>query len=46
MKRKIITRTNTLVKQKDLNALISYLSYIDAECSIILICNESFNYTK
>ncbi len=46
MKRKIITRTNTLVKQKELNTLISCLGYIDAECSIILICNELFNYTK
>lgn len=39
-------RTDTVVKQEGINALISKLGYVDAERFIVLINSESFDYTK
>lgn len=39
-------KTDTIVKQEGLNALISQLGYVDAERFIVLITKESFDYTK
>lgn len=39
-------RTDTIVKQEDINALISKLGYVDADRFIVLISKESFDYTK
>ncbi len=39
-------RTDTLVKQDGMDALISSLSYVDAERFIMLISKEHFDYTK
>ena len=39
-------RTDTLVKQEGLNALISCLGYVDAERFIVLMNKEPFDYTK
>lgn len=39
-------KTNTIVKQEGINALISKLGYVDAERFIVLITSEPFDYTK
>ena len=39
-------RTDTIVKQEGINALISQLGYVDAERFIVLISHEPFDYTK
>lgn len=39
-------RTDTIVKQEGINALISSLGYVDAERFIMLISKEHFDYTK
>lgn len=39
-------RTDTVVKQEGVNALISQLGYVDAERFIVLITKEPFDYTK
>lgn len=39
-------RTDTIVKQEGINALISKLGYVDAERFIVLITKEPFDYTK
>lgn len=39
-------KTDTIVKQEGINALISKLGYVDAERFIVLITSEPFDYTK
>lgn len=39
-------KTDTVVKQEGINALISKLGYVDAERFIVLINKEPFDYTK
>lgn len=39
-------KTDTVVKQEGMDALISKLGYVDAERFIVLITREPFNYTK
>lgn len=39
-------RTDTIVKQEGINALISQLGYVDAERFLVLINREPFDYTK
>lgn len=39
-------RTDTVLKQEGINALISKLGYVDAERFIVLISREPFDYTK
>lgn len=39
-------KTDTVVKQEGMNALISSLGYVDAERFIVLISREPFDYTK
>lgn len=39
-------RTDTIVKQEGMNALITKLGYIDAERFIVLLSREPFDYTK
>lgn len=39
-------KTDTIVKQEGINALISKLGYVDAERFIVLINSEPFDYTK
>ena len=39
-------KTDTIVKQEGINALISKLGYFDAERFIVLITSEPFDYTK
>lgn len=39
-------RTDTVLKQEGINALISKLGYVDAERFIVLISHEPFDYTK
>lgn len=39
-------KTDTVVKQEGMNALISKLGYVDAERFIVLLSRESFDYTK
>ena len=39
-------KTDTIVKQEGMNALISSLGYVDAERFIVLISREPFDYTK
>lgn len=39
-------KTDTIVKQEGINALISKLGYVDAERFIALITREPFDYTK
>lgn len=39
-------RTDTIVKQEGMDALISNLGYVDAERFIVLMSRESFDYTK
>lgn len=39
-------KTDTVIKQEGINALISKLGYVDAERFIALITSEPFDYTK
>lgn len=39
-------KTDAVIKQEGISALISKLGYVDAERFIILINRESFDYTK
>lgn len=39
-------KTNTIIKQEGINALIEKLGYVDAERFIVLITSEPFDYTK
>lgn len=39
-------KTDTIIRQEGINALISKLGYVDAERFIVLITKESFDYTK
>lgn len=39
-------KTDTIVKQEGMDALISKLGYVDAERFIVLITREPFDYTK
>ena len=39
-------KTDTIIKQEGMNALISKLGYVDAERFIVLINKEPFDYTK
>lgn len=39
-------RTDTIVKQEGMNALIANLGYVDAERFIVLMSKEPFDYTK
>lgn len=39
-------RTDTIVKQEGMEALISTLGYVDAERFIVLLSKEPFDYTK
>lgn len=39
-------KTDTIIKQEGINALISKLGYVDAERFIVLINSEPFDYTK
>lgn len=39
-------RTDAVVKQEGINALIAKLGYVDAERFIVLITSEPFDYTK
>jgi hypothetical protein len=39
-------KTDTIIKQEGINALISKLGYVDAERFIVLITKEPFDYTK
>lgn len=39
-------KTDTVIKQEGINALIAKLGYVNAERFIILITSELFNYTK
>lgn len=43
---KAILKTDTIIKQEGINALISKLGYVDAERFIVLITKEPFDYTK
>ena len=39
-------KTDTIVKQEGMKALINRLGYVDAERFIILITKEPFDYTE
>lgn len=39
-------KTDTIIKQEGITALISQLGYVDAERFIALINKEPFDYTK
>lgn len=39
-------KTDTIIKQEGMTALISKLGYVDAEKFIVLITKEPFDYTK
>lgn len=39
-------KTDAIIKQEGMNALISKLGYVDAERFIVLINKEPFDYTK
>lgn len=39
-------KTDIVIKQEGIDALIAKLGYVDAERFIILITREPFNYTK
>lgn len=39
-------KTDTIIKQEGMDALISKLGYVDAERFIVLISKEPFDYTK
>ena len=39
-------KTDTIIKQEGMAALISKLGYVDAERFIVLLSREPFDYTK
>ena len=39
-------KTDAIVKQEGMNALIAKLGYVDAERFIVLLSREPFDYTK
>lgn len=39
-------KTDTMIRQEGMSALISKLGYVDAERFIVLITREPFDYTK
>lgn len=39
-------KTDTVIRQEGMNALISKLGYVDAERFIVLMNKEPFDYTK
>ena len=39
-------KTDTIIKQEGINALIAKLGYVDAERFIVLLTKEPFDYTK
>ncbi len=39
-------KTDAVIKQEGINALIAKLGYVDAERFIVLINKEPFDYTK
>lgn len=39
-------KTDAVIKQEGMNALVSKLGYVDAERFIVLMSRESFDYTK
>jgi hypothetical protein len=39
-------KTDSIIKQEGMNALISKLGHVDAERFIVLITKEPFDYTK
>ena len=39
-------KTDTVIKQEGMHALIAQLGYVDAERFIVLINKEPFDYTK
>lgn len=39
-------KTDTIVKQEGMEALVSALGYVDAERFIVLITREPFDYTR
>ena len=39
-------KTDTIIKQEGMSALISKLGYVDAERFIVLISREPFDYTR
>ena len=39
-------KTDTVIKQEGMDALISKLGYVDAERFIVLLSREPFDYTK
>ncbi len=39
-------KTNAVIKQEGIDALITKLGYVDAERCIVLMTSESFDYTK
>lgn len=39
-------KTDAVIRQEGINALISKLGYVDAERFIALITHEAFDYTK
>ena len=39
-------KTDAIIRQEGMNALISQLGYVDAERFIVLITKEPFDYTK
>lgn len=39
-------KTDAIIRQEGINALISKLGYVDAERFIVLITSEPFDYTK
>jgi hypothetical protein len=41
-----MTRTDTLVRNEGMEALVSKLGYVDAERFIMLISREPFDYTE
>lgn len=42
----MIMKTDAVIKQEGISALISKLGYVDAERFIVLINREPFDYTK
>jgi len=39
-------KTDTIIRQEGMDALVSKLGYVDAERFIVLITKEPFDYTK
>lgn len=39
-------KTDTVIRQEGMDALIAKLGYVDAERFIVLITHEPFDYTK